>query len=129
MKYFLPLIFTLSTTSAFAKCSVFVPEKYFYNSGLEIRFDFFALFEAKGYKETVYVGEADYELRVSGEEVETTFHKAKAIYDFVDLKTQKSMLTIVQSKTCYTQYCSMSDYRNSFSKGYKELQKKFPKCN
>lgn len=107
---------------------MYVPVKEFNYAGPVIAFDFYATLQPKGYAEVGHVGEADYELKLADQEIDGTFHKAKISYEFIDLKNSKSVLKIEKDKVCLTQYCGISDYRSVWVKGYKELQKKLPKC-
>lgn len=129
MKWISALLCALYASVSMANCQVYVPVKEFNYAGLVIRFDFYTLFNEKGYKEVTNVGEADYELKLSDEEViGRYFHQARASYELIDLRSHQSKLSIVNDKTCFTQNCGISDYRSVWVKGYKKILKTFPVC-
>jgi hypothetical protein len=129
MKWMSALVVGLYASVSLGSCNVYVPVKEFNYAGLVISFDFYALFDGKGYKEVGHIGEADYELKLTDEEVlGRYFHKAKASYEFINLRNSKTVLAITHDKTCLTQYCGISDYRSVWVKGYKKILKTFPTC-
>ncbi len=111
-----------------ADCKVFVPVKDFNYAGIPVRFDFYSIFYAKGFEEVAHIGEANFELVLSDEESEGTFHKAIVRMEMKDLDSGKSKLFIEEKKTCYTQYCGVSDFQKVWVKAYKKLNKSLKKC-
>ncbi|GEM_PF-1999762 len=129
MKLMAAITLGLYTTVSLANCNVYVPVKEFNYAGLTINFSFYSLFKEKGMTEVANIGEADYELKLSDEEViGRNFHKAKVNFDFIDLRGQKTVLEITNEKTCFTQYCGISDYKSVWIKSYKKLNKQLPVC-
>jgi hypothetical protein len=129
MKWLLAAILGLYVSESTANCKVYVPVKVFTYAGIDIVFDFSVPFKQKGYVEVTSLGQADYLLNLSDEEViGQYFHKAKGTYEFFNLSSQKRIFNISYQKTCFTQECAVSDYRSVWSKGYKQLQSTLPIC-
>ena len=104
-----------------ANCQVFVPVKYFSNSGYGITFDFTKMFHDKNYTEVYSPDVADLQLNLEGTEQEGRFHHAVATMEMGSYRVQESV-------TCYTQYCGISDYGKAFNKAYKKLSRIIPAC-
>lgn len=122
MKVVLILSMMLVTKLAFAQCRVFVPERIFHHdSGYSINFDFYSLLQPKGYKEVAFEEEADDVLRVAGVELDGRFHKAQASMVMGAVK-------VIETQTCMTQLCGISDYAKAFNKAYKKFSKQLPAC-
>ncbi len=122
MKVLVILSMMLVTNLAFAQCKVFVPERIFYHdSGYSINFDFYSLLQPKGYMEVASAEEADHVLTVLGTELEGRFHKAQASMVMGSVK-------VIETKTCLTQLCGISDYAKAFNKAYKKFSKQLQSC-
>lgn len=106
---------------AHADCRVYVPEKEFHNSGYTITFDFYKMLNDKKYSEVNTPEEADFVLKVEGIEQEGRLHKAVAVLEMGPYKA-------LDSVTCFTQLCGISDYGKAFSKSYKKLAALIPVC-
>ena len=120
MKFLLLLLLSLNVE---ASCRVFIPEKVFYHdSGIVIDFEFDSLLISKGYQEVFNSNQADIVLTFKGiEDRSGKLNKAVAIFIFDDQK-------IEIKKTCLSSMCSIYDYRVSFFKAYKQLEKVVPRC-
>jgi hypothetical protein len=116
------LVMLAQTSQARANCQVFVPVKYFSNSGYGITFDFTKMFHDKNYTEVYSPDVADLQLNLEGTEQEGRFHHAVATMSLGSYRVQESV-------TCYTQYCGISDYGKAFNKAYKKLSKTIPACH
>lgn len=117
------------TTHVMGNCKVFIPEKEFlHDSGYSIRFDFTELLSKKNYKETYIQEEANFEITLRGIERETPrFHHAVGFLEMSD--GEGNLYTVQESKLCFTQFCSISDYARAFNKSYKKLGKMIPSCS
>ena len=116
------LVMLAQMSQARANCQVFVPVKYFSNSGYGITFDFTKMFHDKNYTEVYSPDVADLQLNIEGTEQEGRFHHAVAMMEMGSYRVQESV-------TCYTQYCGISDYGKAFNKAYKKLSKIIPACH
>jgi hypothetical protein len=123
MKILLILSMMIVTTFANANCNVFVPDRIFHHdSGYSINFDFYSLLESKGYREVDHAEDADHVLKIEGVELEGRFHKAQAGISMGTLK-------ILETQTCLTQFCGISDYAKAFNKAYRKFSKQLPACH
>lgn len=116
------LVMLAQMSQARATCQVFVPVKYFSNSGYGITFDFTKMFHDKNYTEVYSPDVADFQLNLEGTEQEGRFHHAVAMMEMGSYRVQESV-------TCYTQYCGISDYGKAFNKAYKKLSQIIPACH
>ena len=116
------LVMLSQVVEAQDNCQVFVPVKYFSNSGYGITFDFTKMFHDKNYSEVYSPDEADLELNLEGIEQEGRFHHAVAVMEMGHYKVQESVI-------CYTQFCGISDYGKAFNKAYKKLSQTIPACH
>lgn len=99
-----------------------MPERIFHHdSGHSINFDFYSLLQPKGYTEVVYSQEAVHVLTVLGTELQGRFHKAQASMVMGSVK-------VIETQTCLTQLCAISDYAKAFNKAYKKFCKQLPAC-
>ena len=115
----LALLFTIDANAA---CKVFVPVKEFIVAGYPIRFEFTSMFDRKGYTEVFTLDEADHVLKVEGIEDDShALHHAVAKLSF-------DRIQVVEAKSCFTQFCGVSDYGKVFNKAYRQLSKELPAC-
>lgn len=120
--------FLLMPVTSFSKCRVYVDREEFYWQGYTINFSFTELFKKTGHEQTLKRDEADYELIVSGEEVDSgPFKKAQGIFSF-NLIDGNTIKIVSEIKTCFTQSCTAGDFGKVFAKAYSKAGKEFPKC-
>jgi hypothetical protein len=123
MKILLGILFCVSSSLSIAACNVYVPKKeFFHDSGYSISFDFYAIFEAKGYREVDGVESADQILTFEGSDLPGRFRKAQAIIEMGEIRSEFKV-------TCLMQLCSIRDFAKSFQRAYQDFSQKVPHCS
>ena len=129
------LLYTVLTSNLLAdtssSCKVFIANSEFNHAGVSITFLFDKLFEKKNYLKVDQKENADFILDIKGEELfKKYFYHAYATISVFKYENGKVIGKYASTfhKRCYQQYCSISDFKASFSNAYSQFLKSGPNC-
>lgn len=130
------LLIIALTTNLFANttssCKVFIANNEFIHAGVSVQFNFDKLFKTKNYIKVDQKENADFILDIKGEELlKKYFYHAYTTISVFKSENGKMIGKYASTfhKRCYQQYCSISDFKASFSNAYSQFLNSGPNCN
>jgi len=122
------IILTFSLPSFANNCAYYMHNDSLLYAGYTINYSkaVTTLMSNKNYARVFDPSEAQYELEIDAYEITGRFNKAHSQLKLIENNETKIIAT--QEKTCFTQFCAVSDIAKSLSKLIRKQKRKLSKC-